>query len=233
MDRRFCGSSAALILGSLFLMTAASRGQDAAPQVLSAVGVIVGALAFRSLKRRRLGLCDGTPLEGVWRKASPWCRLWLSFCCFSPAIVARFRNHVISSWELLADVNPHEEVPYQASRGYGPSLISTCYVGSGTCDRISGETPIASQPARRGASMPHSHPAGSTSGLATGRCLPRWYTDVCFAVRLEPVERANQRPQMPPVSGCGNTGQSRSISQRPELPEKGAYRQGCRGSPDL
>jgi len=60
MDRRFAGATAALILGALFLMTAASRGYDAVPQVLSAAGTIGGALAYRSLKRRRLGLCDNS-----------------------------------------------------------------------------------------------------------------------------------------------------------------------------
>lgn len=60
MDRRFVGATAALILGTLFLMTAASRGYDAVPQVLSGAGTIVGALAYRSLKRRRLGLCDNS-----------------------------------------------------------------------------------------------------------------------------------------------------------------------------
>ena len=60
MDRRFVGATAALILGALFLMTAASRGYDAIPQVLSGAATIVGALAYRSLKRRRLGLCDNS-----------------------------------------------------------------------------------------------------------------------------------------------------------------------------
>jgi hypothetical protein len=60
MDPRFVGSTVALMLGLLFLMTAPSRGRDRFPQTLNGVGTIVGALAYRSLKRRRLGLCDNS-----------------------------------------------------------------------------------------------------------------------------------------------------------------------------
>lgn len=58
MDRRFIGSTIALTLGLLFAMTAASRSREPVPQTLCGVGVVVGALAFRSMKRRRLRLCD-------------------------------------------------------------------------------------------------------------------------------------------------------------------------------
>jgi hypothetical protein len=53
----------ALILGlllSLTGVTAASRGQDPVPHTLSGVMTIAGALAYRSSKRRRLGLCDNS-----------------------------------------------------------------------------------------------------------------------------------------------------------------------------
>jgi len=70
VDRRFVGSTVALVLGFLFLitgLTAAGRGQDAIGQgqALSGAGTIVGALAFRSLKRRRLGLCDNSVARRV------------------------------------------------------------------------------------------------------------------------------------------------------------------------
>jgi hypothetical protein len=110
MDRRFVGSTVALILGSLFLMTAASRGQDAVPQVVSGVGVIVGALAFRSLKRRRLGLCDNSigrrVAEGIALVAIV-ALLVLQSNAFARMSREPAPNHVISdSAQLLAYVNP-------------------------------------------------------------------------------------------------------------------------------
>ena len=75
MDRRFVGSTVALVLGFFLLMTgltAASRGQDAIGQgqALSGAGAILGALAFRSLKRRRLGLCDNSIARRVAEAAA-------------------------------------------------------------------------------------------------------------------------------------------------------------------
>src|SRR5687767_707785 len=58
MDRRFLGSSVVLILGLFFSLTAAGRSREPVPQTLCGAGAVVGALAFRSMKRRRLGLCD-------------------------------------------------------------------------------------------------------------------------------------------------------------------------------
>ena len=109
MDRRFLGSTAALILGSLFLMTAAGRGQDAASQVLTGIGVIVGALAFRSLKRRRFGLCD----DSIGRRVAERTALLsiVVLVLLQSNALARNRepvsNHRIPAWEQLrADVNP-------------------------------------------------------------------------------------------------------------------------------
>lgn len=58
MDRRFLGSTVALIVGLLLLMTPPGRSREPIPQTLCGVGAVVGALALRSMKRRRLGHCD-------------------------------------------------------------------------------------------------------------------------------------------------------------------------------
>jgi hypothetical protein len=112
LDRRFVGSTVALILGLLFLITAASRGQDAVPQILSGVGVIVGALAFRSLKRRRLGLCD----DSIGRRVAEGAALVsiVALVLLQSNVLARNRepvpNHLIpTSEQLLAYVNPRSE----------------------------------------------------------------------------------------------------------------------------
>lgn len=112
MDRRFIGSTVALILGLLFLITAASRGQDAAPQILGGVEVIVGALAFRSLKHRRLGLCD----DSIGRRVAEGAALVsiVALVLFQSNVRARTRepvpNHLIrTSEQLLAYVNPGGE----------------------------------------------------------------------------------------------------------------------------
>ena len=109
MDRRFVGSTVALVLGLLFLITAAGRGQEAAPQLLSGVGVIVGALASRSLKRRRLGLCDNS----LGRRVAEAIALVsiVVIVLFQSNVLDRNRepvpNHHTSTLEqLLADVNP-------------------------------------------------------------------------------------------------------------------------------
>jgi hypothetical protein len=109
MDRRFVGSTVALILGLLFLITAASRGQDAVPQILSGAGVIAGALAFRSLRRRRLGLCH----DSIGRRVAEGAALVsiVALVLLQSNGPARDRepvpNHVIpTSEQLLAYVNP-------------------------------------------------------------------------------------------------------------------------------
>lgn len=104
MDRRFVGSTLALILGLLFLMTAASRGQEAVSQILSGAGTIVGALAYRSLKRRRLGLCD----DSIGRRVAEGASLVavVALVLLQSNLIGRMYpepvpNHLIPAWEQL------------------------------------------------------------------------------------------------------------------------------------
>lgn len=104
MDRRFLGSTAALVLGLLFLITAAGRGQEAVSQVLSGAGTIVGALAFRSLKRRRLGLCDSS----IGRRVAEGASLVaiVALVLLQSNVLGRMYpepvpNHLIPAWEQL------------------------------------------------------------------------------------------------------------------------------------
>ena len=114
MDCRFVGSTVALFLGSLFSMTAASRGQDPVSQTLYGVGVVVGALAFRSLKRRRLGLCD----DSTGRRVAEGAALVsiVALVLLQSNVLARMHrdplpNLPIPAWQqLLAYVNPSGEV---------------------------------------------------------------------------------------------------------------------------
>ena len=115
MDRRFVGSTLALILGLLFLMTAASRGQEAVSQILSGAGTIVGALAYRSLKRRRLGLCD----DSIGRRVAEGAALVsiVAFVLLQGNVLARTHREPVpnlpipASEELLAYLNPSGEAP--------------------------------------------------------------------------------------------------------------------------
>jgi hypothetical protein len=104
MDRRFVGSTVALILGLLFLMTAPSRGQDRFPQSLSGLETIAGALAYRSLKRRRLGLCENS----IGRRLAEGTALLsiVALVLLQSNLLGRgYRepvpNHLIPAWEQL------------------------------------------------------------------------------------------------------------------------------------
>lgn len=122
MDRRFLGSTAALVLGFLFLLTAAARGQDMVPHILSGGGVIAGALAFRSLKRRRLGLCDNS----IGRRVAESAALVsiVALVLLQSNILRRMHpepvpDHLVSASEqLLAHVTRGDEAP-PSSRGGG------------------------------------------------------------------------------------------------------------------
>ena len=113
MDRRFIGSTFALILGLLFSMTAASRSQDPLLPTLCGVGAVVGALAFRSLKRRRLGLCD----DSIGRRVAEGAALVsiVALVLLQSNVLARMYREPVpnlvipASEQLLAYVNPSGE----------------------------------------------------------------------------------------------------------------------------
>ena len=115
MDRRFVGSTLALILGLLLLMTAASRGQEAVSQILGGAGTIVGALACRSLKRRRLGLCDNS----IGRRVAEGAALVsiVALVLLQGNVLVRTHREPVphplipASEQLLAYVNPGGEAP--------------------------------------------------------------------------------------------------------------------------
>jgi len=104
MDRRFVGSTVALILGLLFLVTAPSRGHDRFPQILSGIGTVAGALAYRSLKRRRLGLCANSIGRRV-AEATALLSIVVLVLLQSNLLGRMYRepapNHLIPAWEQL------------------------------------------------------------------------------------------------------------------------------------
>ncbi len=70
MSDRFWGSMAALVIGGLSIVAGISQAGSGAPNSLdTAIGgsvMVLGALAYRSLKRRRLGIkSDSTVRRGM------------------------------------------------------------------------------------------------------------------------------------------------------------------------
>ena len=115
MDRRFLGSTVALILGVHFLMNAPRRSPEPVPQTFCGVGVVVGALAFRSMKRRRLGLCDDSSGRRVAEGAALVSTVALVL--IQTSVLARMSREPLptppipASEQLLAYVIPNGEAP--------------------------------------------------------------------------------------------------------------------------
>jgi hypothetical protein len=115
MDRRFLGSTVALILGLLFSMTAPGRSREPVPQTLCGVAAVAGALAFRSKKRRRLGLCD----DSSGRRVAEGAALVsiVALVVLQSSVLARMYREprptlpIPASEQLLAYVIPSGEAP--------------------------------------------------------------------------------------------------------------------------
>lgn len=124
MDRRFIGSTVALILGLLFTMTAADRSREPVPQTLCGVGAVVGALAFRSMKLRRLGLCD----DSRGRRVAEGAALVsiVALVLLQSSVLARMYREPLptppipASAQLLAYVIPSGEAPCHRASHCGP-----------------------------------------------------------------------------------------------------------------
>jgi len=96
----FRGSVVALVFGALLILSAVSRG--APSRSISGVVTILGALAYRSAKRAKLGLATATPYRTALEVLAIVAIFAVVFLERDVIALALVPNLTITAWAILA-----------------------------------------------------------------------------------------------------------------------------------